>query len=178
MIALTNPVYVNYRCFLHQKLPPCLPLTVNFLKRRFGPRALRNQKFSPGVQFFFFFRRTLLMLNEMDFPSYWKNNKLSVRIWQHMVVLAERALAGIIDILGLPPLSAWLGPERPQISHESLGIPIQAERAVYTTRQSLSGVGLFATPWTVCSPAGSSAHGILQVRTLQWVATSSSRGSS
>ena len=30
----------------------------------------------------------------------------------------------------------------------------------------------------VCSPPGSSVHGILQARTLQWVALSSSRGSS
>ena len=29
-----------------------------------------------------------------------------------------------------------------------------------------------------CSPPGSSVHGVLQVRTLQWVAVSSSRGSS
>ena len=29
-----------------------------------------------------------------------------------------------------------------------------------------------------CGPPGSSVHGILQARTLEWVATSSSRGSS
>lgn len=28
-----------------------------------------------------------------------------------MVMLAERALAGITDVLGVPPASAWLGPE-------------------------------------------------------------------
>ena len=44
--------------------------------------------------------------------------------------------------------------------------------------QSLSRVQLFATTWTVCSPAGSSVHGILQARTLEWVAMPSSRGSS
>ena len=37
---------------------------------------------------------------------------------------------------------------------------------------------LFATRWTVCSPPGSSVHGILQASTLQWVAVPSSRGSS
>ena len=26
------------------------------------------------------------------------------------------------------------------------------------------------TPWTVCSPSGSSVHGILQARILEWVA--------
>ena len=36
----------------------------------------------------------------------------------------------------------------------------------------------FATPWTVCSPSGSSVHGILQVRMLEWVAIPSSRGPS
>ena len=35
-----------------------------------------------------------------------------------------------------------------------------------------------ATPWTVCSPPGSSVHGILQARILEWVAISFSRGSS
>ena len=40
--------------------------------------------------------------------------------------------------------------------------------------KSLSRVRLFATPWTV----GSSVHGILQARILEWVAISFSRGSS
>ena len=44
--------------------------------------------------------------------------------------------------------------------------------------KSLSRVQLFATPWTVCSPSGSSVHGILQARILEWVAISFSRGSS
>ena len=50
--------------------------------------------------------------------------------------------------------------------------------------KSLSRVRLFATPWTTlcdpvdCSPPGSSIHGILQVRILEWVAISFSRGSS
>ena len=33
-------------------------------------------------------------------------------------------------------------------------------------------------PWTVCSLPGSSVHGILQARILEWVAMPSSRGSS
>ena len=41
----------------------------------------------------------------------------------------------------------------------------------------LSPVWLFATP-VDCSPPGSSVHGIHQARTLEWVAISSSRGSS
>ena len=36
--------------------------------------------------------------------------------------------------------------------------------------QSLSNLWLFAIPWTVCSPPGSSVHGILQARVLEWVA--------
>ena len=39
-----------------------------------------------------------------------------------------------------------------------------------------SHVQLFATPWTVA--CGSSAHGIIQGRILEWVAISSSKGSS
>ena len=35
-----------------------------------------------------------------------------------------------------------------------------------------------ATPWTDCNPLGSSVHGILQARILEWGAISSSRGSS
>ena len=31
-------------------------------------------------------------------------------------------------------------------------------------------VQIFATPWTVCSPPGSTALGILQARILEWVA--------
>ena len=42
----------------------------------------------------------------------------------------------------------------------------------------LSCVRLFVTPWTACSPPGSSVRGILQARTLEWVAMPSSRGSS
>ena len=34
------------------------------------------------------------------------------------------------------------------------------------------------TPWTIYSPPGSSVHGILHVRTLEWITISSSRGSS
>ena len=48
--------------------------------------------------------------------------------------------------------------------------------------KSLSPVRLFATPWTCdpvdCSPPGSSVHGILQARVLEWAAISFSRGSS
>ena len=42
----------------------------------------------------------------------------------------------------------------------------------------LSHVRLFATLWTVCSLPGSFIHGILQARILEWVAISSSWGSS
>ena len=42
----------------------------------------------------------------------------------------------------------------------------------------LSRVQLFTTPWTVCSPQGSSAQGIFQARILEWGVISSSRGSS
>ena len=38
--------------------------------------------------------------------------------------------------------------------------------------QLLSHARLFATPWTVCSPLGSSVHGILWARILEWAPTS------
>ena len=41
--------------------------------------------------------------------------------------------------------------------------------------KSLSCVQLLATPWTICSPPGFSAHGILQARILEWVAIPFSR---
>ena len=44
--------------------------------------------------------------------------------------------------------------------------------------KSLSGVRLFATPWTIAYLPGSSVHGIFQARILEWVAISFSRGSS
>ena len=43
--------------------------------------------------------------------------------------------------------------------------------------KSLSRVRLFATLWTV-APTGSSVHGILQARILEWVSIPFSRGSS
>ena len=44
--------------------------------------------------------------------------------------------------------------------------------------QLLRRASLLATLWTDCSPPGSSVHGILQARILEWVAISFSRGSS
>ena len=41
--------------------------------------------------------------------------------------------------------------------------------------KSLSHVWLFATPWTIYSLPGSSVHGILQARKLEWVTAPSSR---
>ena len=62
-----------------------------------------------------------------------------------------------------------LAPEstiKPATLHYSVGVSVQLH----------SCVRLFVTPWT--SPPGSSVHGISQARTLKWVATSFSRGSS
>ena len=41
-----------------------------------------------------------------------------------------------------------------------------------------SHIQLFANLWNLRSPPGSSVHGLLQARILEWVAISSSRGSS
>ena len=43
--------------------------------------------------------------------------------------------------------------------------------------ESLSHVGLFATPWSI-QPMVYTAHGILQARMLEWATFSFSRGSS
>ena len=53
-----------------------------------------------------------------------------------------------------------------------------AQFSSFTTvkAKSLSRVRLSATLWTVAQP-GSSVHGILQARILEWVAISFSRGS-
>ena len=40
----------------------------------------------------------------------------------------------------------------------------------------LGRVWLFVTPWTACSPPGTSVHEIFQARILEWVAISYSRG--
>ena len=48
---------------------------------------------------------------------------------------------------------------------------------LYFVVKSLSRFWLFSDPMD-CSPPGSSVHGILQARILEWVAISSSRGSS
>ena len=47
----------------------------------------------------------------------------------------------------------------------------------YQQHRVLSHVWIFVEPM-VCSPPGSSVHGILQARMLEWVAISCSRGSS
>ena len=43
--------------------------------------------------------------------------------------------------------------------------------------QLLNHVQLFVTLWTVCSLPGSSVHGILRIRILEWVAVPFSKGS-
>ena len=50
-----------------------------------------------------------------------------------------------------------------------------AQKYIYLMKvkvKFLSRVWLFTTPWTVCSPLGSSVHGVLQARMLEWVAIS------
>ena len=49
---------------------------------------------------------------------------------------------------------------------------------MYVRTQSLSRVWLFTTPWTICNLPGSSVHGIIQARTLEWVAISYPKRSS
>ena len=46
------------------------------------------------------------------------------------------------------------------------------------TLSRFSHVQLYVTPWTTYSPRGSSVHGIIPARIVEWVAMPSSRGSS
>ena len=68
-------------------------------------------------------------------------------------------------ITGFPPFLVWLP------SYRLLGVVRSWVHACV-----LSLVWLSATPRTVCSPLGSSVHGISQTGTLEWVAISFSRG--
>ena len=64
----------------------------------------------------------------------------------------------------------------PNLSHAPSAVtPIHNPSSPSTCVLShFSPVQLFVTPWTVCSLPGSSVHGILQARTLEWAAISSS----
>ena len=78
---------------------------------------------------------------------------------------------------------------RPQkLRLNSLMLSHCSRKSQFSSVQTLNCVHLFATPWTAAcqtlcgpmdqSPPGSSVHGILQARILEWAAISSSRGSS
>ena len=54
---------------------------------------------------------------------------------------------------------------------------VSRSRAVLGCAELLQSCPILCNPMD-CSPPGSSVHGMLQVRILEWVATSSSRGSS
>ena len=99
--------------------------------------------------------------------------------------LSQKALVGTV-ITG--HLSSWEGHSdqlirstvRPSTKHRTgENTPhIQARtRLKPASCPALSHVRLSATPWTV-APPGSSVHGILQARILEWVAMRPSRGSS
>ena len=53
---------------------------------------------------------------------------------------------------------------------------LKIKESLHVHTRLLSHVWLFVTPWTVCHPPGSSVHGILQARILEWVTISFSRG--
>ena len=55
---------------------------------------------------------------------------------------------------------------------------LKAYRASVVVVESLSHIRFFSDPLMDCSLPGSSVHGILQTRILEWVAISFSRGSS
>ena len=61
-----------------------------------------------------------------------------------------------------------------QMTHPSPGCYLSFWPCVCLCVFMFSRVPLFAMLWTVCSPPGSSVHGISQTRILEWVAISSS----
>ena len=75
-------------------------------------------------------------------------------------------------------LRCWTSTPRLWLSQNSGSLPLATRRNhLRVCAQSLSRVRLCGTPMDR-SPPGSSVHGILQARILEWVAMPSSRGSS
>ena len=61
--------------------------------------------------------------------------------------------------------------------YQALALYLAGNMHACVLAKSLSCARLFVTPWN-CSPPGSSVHGILQARMLEWVTISSFRGTS
>ena len=78
----------------------------------------------------------------------------------------------------LIPLPTWWGPSLPELMSGAVGIDVDKEYINWCFRhvQSFNCVQL-CYPMD-CSSPGFSVHGILQARILEWVAISSSQGSS
>ena len=70
-----------------------------------------------------------------------------------------------------------LSPQFIHIQEPHLANPIAQALSACLHAKSLQSYPTLCDPMD-CSPPGSSVHGILQARTLQWVAIPSSRGSS
>ena len=67
------------------------------------------------------------------------------------------------------------------ISRADGEIGVVLKQRAFKDESEVSPVRLFVTSWTValdCGPPGSFVYGILQARTLEWVAILLSRGSS
>ena len=79
----------------------------------------------------------------------------------------------MVIIIIIATIGKWLVP-RPRNSDM---FPIPLIKMVVIAVELLSRVQLFVTPWTIARQAPPSM-GILQARILEWVAMSSSRGSS
>ena len=84
----------------------------------------------------------------------------------------DSCMRGVRPLQGLP---------RRRLSHTEVSskedLPREPLSYILCCAQLLSCVQLFVSPLD-CSPPGSSVHGILQARILEWVAMLSSRGSS
>ena len=105
----------------------------------------------------------------------------SMNPWAKLLSLRSRLLPGMWTRI----LRTWsirghgrTYPTSTEVSWVEVSITNQNTPVLELSHVQLSHVQLFVTPWTERSPPGSSVHGILQARILEWVASSSFRGSS
>ena len=96
------------------------------------------------------------------------------RKWQPTPVFLPGESQGRGSLVGCPSLGSH------RVGHDWNDLAAAAAKwfSYACVLSHFSCVWLFATLWTVCSWPGSSVHGVLPARILEWVAMPSSGGSS
>ena len=125
-------------------------------KRKFGPKFLYRP----------LFRKALKSLTEISVPLDWQEPSAETYAWLH----ASRQKS----LVHWPP---------PTFSEQVLRAICEAGSQATVLSVCVHACSVAKSGPTLCdpkdcSPPGSSAHGILQARILEWVAISFSRGSS